>query len=397
MNASNIVTVDFETDNSKGLGLQIWHPDFKVTSAAFLVADDNDSTFFSTDVYEIGKTLRFFYQNNYEFLVYNAGFDCAIMEHIFKLPEAFHRSIDAWRLAGYCNMTVDDKHAMKKGRNTSLVGSVKYFFDEESYKKPFEDVIISMGLAKTHKQAHANIAALPPELLKEYNIADVVQTWRIYKHCINLLENEWGVPWRHDHDLYMNEAYLYARSSFRGIQIDQALLKESLRDLEEEIATIDGELRSSEYVKEAERRLTKKRDKVSHPMRKKHRKAHEELYFMAEPSDEEVLEWFNSQLTHVFSWHSSKDKIMLFIDILGLPVIKLTNGGKKGKPQPKVSKDTLREYGEIGKKLLLLLKRMKEHKELSTLQYLSSFDGLFHPMLRSSTTVSSRSSSSSGS
>jgi hypothetical protein len=139
-------------------------------------------------------------------------------------------------------------------------------------------------------------------------------------------------------------------------------------------------------VVEAESRLVVRKEKVTHPMIKKHKLQFPEKWHMQEPTQQEVMDDMVERIS--FNFNSCLHKKLLFIDILGYPVIRYTDGGK-----PEISKVTLPEYGEIGGKLLKMLKMQKELKQLEVIEAMSEEDGRLHPSLRSSTTVSSRSSS----
>ena len=380
---NRLVFIDFETDNEQGYGLQIWSKRFKVSSCGFLT--DTGDKKFSVDFNEIGDIINFFHKEGYTFCVYNASFDCTILMHIFGLADAFSRSIDVWRLAGYCNMTVDEDSAKKRERDVSLVGSVKYYYGEPDFKEKHLQYLIDNGTARNLKEAHKKVAMLPPDLLEAYNLEDVYQTKRIYDHTTALLA-QWEIDWTTDHSLYMHESYLYAKSFIYGIRIDRETLFLNVASLKTNIETIHSELMQEPSVVEAESRLVVRKEKVTHPMIKKHKLQFPEKWHMQEPTQQEVMDDMVERIS--FNFNSCLHKKLLFIDILGYPVIRYTDGGK-----PEISKVTLPEYGEIGGKLLKMLKMQKELKQLEVIEAMSEEDGRLHPSLRSSTTVSSRSSS----
>lgn len=392
MTYTNYVVIDFETDNTNNKGLEYWSKDFKIVSCSVLMKTAiNSESYFLTSMDEISGMLHYCYDNNFTFLVYNAVFDAGIIKHVFKIDGIFSRVIDVWRLFNYCDQRVDDKLTGKKLRNTSLSGAVHYLFGIEDYKEKYLNTIISMKLAKNKKEAHKNIAQLPPELLEEYNNLDTYWTWEVYVKCLEML-SIWNIDWKIDYSGYIKETELYSDSFYKGIRVDKNLLLDSISTLKTNIENLDTEIRKFKEIEQAEELLTPHYTKVTPKMRKLYLQQSTEL--LTNPTDNEILTWYRQATRHKLNWRSSKDKITLFINVLKLPVVKLTKGGKKGNPAPEISKKTLSNYGEIGNKLLKLLKMIKELDECEKIYSLSEEDGRLHPHLRSGTTVSGRSSSS---
>jgi hypothetical protein len=393
MQPTKLLVLDLETDNSNNLGLQIWHPEFKVVSCSFYLPE-SDKKHFTQDFEEMRNALSYFDQEGYTFVIFNAMFDCTILKHVFGVADVFSRSIDVWRLVSYCDMRVDDKHSKKKERDTSLPGAVKYFFGVDDFKMPYLSYFIDQGLVRSKKpkqqkkEAHAMVGSLPSDLLEAYNNADVEWTWKLYLHCTKLLEG-WGIDWQDDYDGYINETSLYSAAFLRGIRVDREMLASSIQTLKQEIAAIDTELRKDPAVAKAEELVNPKFTKVTRQMIKKHKEECSDLWFMGEPTAEEILEWARKKKWHALNWKSSKDKIALFIDVFGCQPTKLTEKGA-----PEMSTKTLRYTNEFGNGLVRLLKKAKELEECERIWILSSVDGRLHQALRSGTTVSSRSSSS---
>jgi DNA polymerase I-like protein with 3'-5' exonuclease and polymerase domains len=392
MELDRYCVVDFETvQDKRNLGLSVYHRDFRVSSAAFRTFGGKEH--FTRDYADIKNCLEYFATHGYAFVVYNMGFDCNIMRHVYGIADAFEISVDAWRLFSYCNMLVNNKYAKnKKERDTSLSGAVKYLFKVDDYKAEHLQYFIDQGLAKNMKEAHAMVGSLPEEKLKVYNIADVYWTEKVYLECLRRL-NEWEIQWEYDYKAYAHEASLYAKSFCAGITVDLEQLKASIAQLTEEISVAEVEVRNDPKIIEAELLLNKPKGKLTKPLVRKWKKAmgYELSYILSEAEGEAVLEWKRQLDWTPFNFRSSKQKTFLFIDLLGLPIERLTKGGK-----PEISKKTLHAYGPLGTKLLKLLLKMKELDECQRIYDLSKDDGFLHPMLRSGTTVSGRSSSKMG-
>lgn len=392
MTSTKFLVVDLETDNTEGHGLDYFRQDYRVISASVQVIDDAGESppMFYTDIEVLKNDLNWAADSGYTFLVYNAGFDCGVMKHHLGIRNAFN-AIDVWRLFNYTCLTVTDKFA-KAGvekRDTKLNGAVKYLFGVKDYKAEYLDYFIEKGLAKDHKKAHAMVAQLPPELLEKYNNADTEWTWKVYQECVRRLES-WGIDWRLDHWGYIWEAELYSDAFVRGITVDRDALSGSVATLTQEIAAERKILKAAPEVVEAEKRCNQISVKLTKPLIRRWKEAHglDRSYVIGEAETEAVIEWRRGQLWKPFNFRSSKQKRVLFLDVMGLPVEKLTKSGN-----PELSKKTLGAYGNIGKQLLSMLLKMKELDECLAILELSEYDGKIHTSLRSGSTVSGRSSS----
>lgn len=385
------LVVDFESDNSQGNGLDYYRSDFRVVSASIMAVDEEEyPPQFYQDVESIKNDLEYAAQNGYTFLVYNAGFDCGVMKHHLKVSNAFN-AIDVWRLFNYVCLTVTDKYA-KAGsdkRSTKLNSAVKYLFGVDDYKAEYLDYFVERKLAKDHKEAHAMVGSLPPELLEKYNNADTYWTWEVYKECVKRLA-EWKIDWQLDHWAYIFEAELYSDAFNRGMEVDRTALEKSIRTLTRSIREVDEKLRAQPEIIEAEKRINVSEVKLTKPLIASWKKqfGYDKKYILGEEECNAVIAWKKSLLFKPFNFRSSKQKKLLFIDVMGMPIEKLTKAGNV-----ELSKKTLGAYGETGKLLLGMLLQMKERDECKSLLELSIYDGKLHPSLRSGSTISGRSSS----
>lgn len=377
-----LATIDFESDNSQGMGLLIYHKDFRVTSMSVKILGEDECRW-TDNPEQIREWIHGLHADGYVFNVYNAAFDCAILKHLYGIENVFHTAVDTWRLFNYCNQIVNDKHASKKSRSTSLVGAVDFFFKVKDYKAPYLEKIIEMGLARTHKEAHANIASLPSNLLERYNNEDVTWTEKVFVECLRLLK-EWGIDSREDHRAYMRETELYSDSFFRGVNVDRGLLAKNIETLGAEIAQIDKKLRERPEIRIVEESLNPI-PTVTKAMRRKFEQSEE---YVLGYEDQDVANWKRKKDWKTMNWGSTKHKRKLFIDVLGFDIEKLTPTG-----EPCMSKALLGKFGDLGKMLKQLLGKSKEREECERLMVLSSYDGKLHPSLRSGQTVSGRSSS----
>jgi len=375
-----LLSCDFETN-----GIQITSNTFRIISVALSYENGEDLFFKNIDqAFDIVKKFLDTDPKN-KLLVYNISFEGAIFLK-YGIVKDFSRLIDVWRIANYCNNEVNN-------RKTSLNASVQLLLGVPDFKKPFFDKMIELGYAKDDKEAHKKIAMLPDELLKEYNCLDTKYTLDLYKECIKLLTKwEYLDTARRDYINYSAEAFLYAVSYLRGLNIDKDLASKNIEELKSEIPEFERAVKENPDVLKYEALLNKDLKITDADVRKVFKKRGESVTIkkgtgeslLTEEERKEVLagKWV------YFNPNSSKQKVELFIDMLGYPILNVTEGGA-----PSISKNVLRDYGELGKALQEILKREKEVAEIEKLLELSKEDGLIHLTLRSGATISGRSSS----
>jgi DNA polymerase I-like protein with 3'-5' exonuclease and polymerase domains len=237
----------------------------------------------------------------------------------------FSQIVDVWRLVNYVNNDSED-------RKTSLNASVQKFLGIEDFKEPFFKKMIELGFAKDSKDAHRKIAMLPDDLLKEYNILDVVYTMRLYHYCIDKLK-AWGYLdyARDDYKLYSVESLLYSKSYLRGIEIDRALCFSNLTELNlerdalitevyehDDIIAYEKVINRDVCLTDADARKWLKANGIVAPIKKGTGVA-----LLSEEVAEDLLEAKKSR----FNLRSSKQLRELFIETLKFPILKLTDGG----------------------------------------------------------------------
>jgi hypothetical protein len=390
INLERMCYIDFETDNSDGKGLMYYHKDFRVTSASFVVGD---RVMFTTDPQEIKDTLAYFMENAYTIVAYNIAFDCAIIKHVYGYHDVFEKSLDAWRLFNYVNLTAGDKRQGTK-RKTSLPAAVEYLFNIQDYKRPYLDKIIEMGLAKTDKEAHANIGRLPEDLLEEYNNLDTTYCKAVLEECLKRLV-DWGTDWSFDYGGFVKEVELYSDSYFRGIKIDTELMRSNIAELEKKLAEVSANIQNTPEVRQVEAKLNNKPLTITRATITawKKTKGLDKSYCLGEPEMQEVMEWYKAKKWVPFNLNSTSHKRILFLDVLDMKVMKLTKGGAKTLPKAAMSKAVLKCYGDMGKLFLTYQNLIKQHEECVKILELSLYDGRLHPTLRSGQTLSGRSSS----
>ena len=374
-----ILSLDVESN-----GLIITSNTFHIISIALTYEDYTDAFYKDVDeAFDIVK--KFLDDPKNKLLVYNISFEGPILLK-YGVIKDFSQLIDVWRLSNYVNNVTEN-------RKTSLNASVELLLGVPDFKKPFFEKMIELGYAKDDREAHARIALLPDDLLKEYNCLDTKYTLMLYHKCIELLTS-WGYlgTARKDYVNYSNEAFLYAKSYLRGIFIDRGLAKSNIDKLKEEISALNEVIKVHPDVLRYEQILNKDISISDSDARKVLKAKGEKVVvkkgtgasLLTEEEKEEVIKskW------QYFNPNSSKQKTELFIDMLKMPVLNVTESGA-----PSVTKNVLRDYGELGGLLNKVLGKEKEMTEIEKVLELSEEDGRLHITLRSGSTISGRSSS----
>ena len=188
---------------------------------------------------------------------------------------------------------------------------------------------------------------------------------------------------------------MYAKSYLTGICVNQKQAQKDLESMDIRIKEIDKLVENHEHVIKFEELLNKDFTIKDSSVRKlfKERGISQTIKKGTGASliseDDKKLIFERERIR--FNAGSTKNLRELFIDMLGMPVLSVTDSGL-----PQVSRKNLKEYGELG---LLLAERsqlMKDEKEVEKLLDGSKEDGRIHPFLRSGSTISGRTSSSRG-
>jgi len=374
-----LLCIDAETN-----GLNIASNTFQILSTAFYYEDGREV--FTKDFNEACELIKAHLEvSGNKLLVYNLSFEGSIFLK-YGLVRDFSQIVDVWRLVNYVNNDSED-------RKTSLNASVQKFLGIDDFKEPFFKKMIELGFAKDNKDAHRKIAMLPDDLLKEYNILDVVYTMRLYHYCIDKLK-AWGYLdyARDDYKLYSVESLLYSKSYLRGIEIDRALCFSNLTELNlerdalitevyehEDILAYEKVINRDVCLTDADARKWLKANGIVAPIKKGTGVA-----LLPEEVAEDLLEAKKSR----FNLRSSKQLREFFIETLKFPILKLTDGGDAS-----MDKHVLKEYGELGARIARISDLTKEVEEIQKLLFLSREDNMLHPTLRSGSTLTGRTSS----
>lgn len=249
-----------------------------------------------------------------------------------------------------------------------------------------------MRLQESHKEAaHAWIRAnvpeckkgreggylnrLPGDLLREYNIADTENTYRLYQYIIEQFEAT-RYNWRPDHDLYLRSVREITKAKIRGVPVDRARLRAYNSEVREEIATIAHIFREqfATPIAAVERRRLLEEIRCRKTLRGR------KNYLKRVKSD--PVKW---QEDIAFNVGSNKQLAQLFVDELGIEPKFFTD---KGAPSFKSS--VLSQWGDGGELLKKRRKRGIVLAQCEALLRLSEHDGKWHIGIKAVGTATSR-------
>lgn len=212
--------------------------------------------------------------------------------------------------------------------------------------------------------------------MREYNIADVITTARLYDFITGEFSRI-GFDWRIDHGLYWSTLQHITAAKIEGVRVERENLARSIEQLRSGIFGIEGNFaeRFSQEIRAVER--TKLLQRISKLKTLRGRKAF--LKRMRE-SNSRV---FDDEIR--FNVGSNKQLASLFIDQLGVSPKFLTETG-----QPAFRSAVLDQYGEGGAMLKTRRKQLLVLKQSEALHKLSEFDGKWHVDLKCCGTATSR-------
>ena len=336
---NKIGCLDYETS-----GLNYWENDFRVVSASF--AFNGSATKFLQGEAEVGTLLRSLILQGYKFVVHNASFEFGVTYAVYRIKLPIEA--DTMRLAQNYGPPMIKVGAGKSVPRFGLVHCVKKYLGIDNFKKPFHDLLHSMG----YKDAGPNLQHLPPDELMRYNNLDAELTLRIYNfitdYFLSIKHN-----WKADHKLFLAGVEGLSHAKHRGVKIDRDLLIGNIANAGKILDNIDESFiaRYGEYCDEIEEENIRKKWKTE----KRRQKARD-----------------TNELP--FNTGSGDQLGRLFRDKLGIAVTFYTASGK-----PSTKAAHLGSYGEAG--LLLSDRGSLSVKigHMKSLYKVSEKDGRWHP------------------
>ena len=397
-----IVSIDFETSDSRGASFQYFRNDFKIFSLSCCWRDDKGVNYwFSTDSNRIAQKLASLARDNHLIIAHNLGYEMGCMKRCYPHIK-LNWYCDTMRMAqlrdgggdeyGPVHLTLDQEIAAElgeisekdikkigqKSQGLSLEACARRFLPNtlQDHKKPAHDWLEeNLGIKKNHG---GHLDRLPYDLLKDYNNADTLTTLLIYESCKEYLDNK-GFDWTRDCKLYFTRANLMTGAHIRGIKINSSKLLKYILTVEEEIMSMETEfinLLAEHVEKVRENRLIRLYEHWVNDLKTDSGKNKRRLKVESGEMDD---------VWKVFNIGSSKQLVELFVGVLGM-----TWEFETPKGSPSFKTTHLHQWGKGG---LILQKR---RKRLLVLQqsinvYASAmYDGRTHPSVRISGTRTNR-------
>jgi len=338
-----VIVLDFETS-----GLQVWSPEVQVVTCAWAWREDGEiKTRFSPSLSHVTADLERLAGTQQEIAVFNVGFEALVM--LCKFPNLrLNIAVDVMRLV---QVYANDDSVMSYGLKPSaerILGT-----EHGGWEKEIREWLISNG-HKPHEYHRA-----PYEILRRYNVGDVVATLRLYEHITEGFAHT-GYDWRFDHSLYFSSARHVVRAQAAGVLVQREGLERYVEatqaDLEANAAGFVE--RYADAVAEVEQRVTSK----------------------------EQAKFKKKIVQRVpFNIDSNTHREILFCDVLGMKPKFLTPGGS-----PSFKSEHLGTYGDAGKHLEDRKSRQIVLTQSKSLLALSEEDARWHVSLKMSGTSTGR-------
>lgn len=389
-----LVCVDYETATVDEAGnptasTEAYRHDFRVMSSAFAWDEDGQRR----SVFAIGEEateacLKAFIDRGAVFLVHNAQFEIMVTRCRFPdLAPRFTVHADTMRLVQYVDNAADEFAIDFLPTGDFELDSLTAGEVEKKQKKTFigglrldNAVRRLLGDAGSHKEeAHswlrdnagirkgqegANLHLLPHDVLKRYNIADVVNTFRLYDHCVAKFREE-GFNWQFNHDrLYLPMVSRVVGRKIKGVPVNVKQGKtnaEKVRQEVEEIGTAFAEKFKTEIAAVERARLLNRIRKL------KSLRGRKQFLRRLKVGSASAVKDVR------FNAGSNKQLASLFVDHLGIECRFRTDKG-----QPSFRSALLDQWGDGGLMLQTRRKRQLVMNQILSLVQLCEYDGRWH-------------------
>lgn len=403
---------DYETEDCGEASTEMYRPGFYASSCAFCWKAE-DGAFKTHYIDGIGaeKKIR-------AFLEKSAGTPLVVYN------EQFERGVTLCRFPGLCEKLNWHADVMRLVQNYDNGGGEFQFlpltYDEqldfylnefesnsdkpvkEGKKKPTQKFVGGLGLKnaamrilaiedhkkKAHEWLRENVEGcrkgnegshlhmLPDDIMREYNIADVITTARLYDFITSEFSRI-GFDWRIDHQLYRSTLQHITQAKIDGVRVQREELALSIEGLRKEISAIE--------LGFAERFATEirgvERDKLRARVAKLKTFRGKRSYLRRCRDNSTTV--FSDEIR--FNLSSNLQLANLFMVFLGFSPRFLTEKG-----QPAFRSAVLSQWGSGGEMLKTRRKRMLVLKQSEALYKLSEFDGKVHFDLKCCGTATSR-------
>lgn len=399
-----IVSIDYETKDSRGASFQYFRRDFDIFSLSCCWRDSktNEPKFwFSTDRSRIAQKLASLARNKDQIVAHNLPYEMGCTKKVYKHID-LNWHADTMRLTQLRDgggdlydapvLTLEQEIAMELGEMSEkqvkrqwaktkglAIEAAAFRYLSEKYhnhKKPAHDWLEEhKGIKKDHGR---HLDKLPYDMLEQYNNGDTLITLLLYESHVKFFEEN-KYDWSQDCQLYFNRAKLMTSAHIKGIKFNSEKALDYIVEIEAEIKAMEDEFETM-FAKEIEivkeNRLIHLWNHWTQQPKTERGKANRCKKLESGEMDDE---W------NKFNVGSSKQLAELFTGVLGMEAQFET---PKGSPSFKASH--LQQWGKGG---LILQKRKKRLLVLNQAAnaYLASLhDGRVHPSIKISGTRTNR-------
>lgn len=388
---TKIMAIDFETSCNGEAEFRIWRPGFKIDSVAMSWYEkDKIKHFYADTPMLIDRAIRRLAESQDRLVCHNLAFEYGVCQKLY--PELnLNWAGDTMRLAqlrdnggnwsdiietaeDQLDRLLNEDEIGGKGRmGLSLEAVASRYLDTEfqNHKKIAHDWLTENANIKTNHGAHLHL--LPPDVLKQYNLADTDTTLRLY---YKLDEDLRGLSfdWSQDWVLYTLRVRLMTQAYLRGICVDREALFQVLAAVHAQI--LDAEksfMDQTQQYRAAWSEMTQERAKKA-----------------------------QRKLPDEFNFGSNKQLKELFLGVLGICTGKLTDTGmakveaklmtaeEAAKAYPSFSSKHLKLYGPLGELLLNRRKLLLVRQQVLGVLLGTEEDHLLHPEVKVAGTRTNR-------
>ncbi len=312
------VVLDYESS-----GLDMYNPSFQVKSLALAWFDGGVVKYwFSTSKDAIEVTLQRLADLQTPVIVHNVAFDWSVTK--CKVPGVklnwyadTMRMVQQWDNGGKsgehgeydlescCGRILPERFWAHKERAYEWIRNNVFTTITKEYKRK-QAVIINKPIKRGQEGRYLD--RLPPEVLEDYNKADVEVTLHLYKTLVDRFASM-QFDWRIDHELFIQVTEKIIDAKIRGVKVDREGVLSSLVEFKKQQVQLNHDFR--------------------------------ELY-------KEQIEQIEVENKQPFKLNSTKNLKELFVDKLGITPTILTKPSKKGTGggRPSFSKKHLGQWGE---------------------------------------------------
>lgn len=388
-----MIALDLETSCRGESEYRVWRDGFKIDSISLSWRDEAGQvvSWYSDEAGKIDAMIRRLAETQKPLVVHNLAFEMCVFMKLYP-GLTFNWAADTMRLA-----QLDDNSGGRDWRDKLILNELDELdalLGEEEVEKPKSGLSLEACASRylpaefhnhkgpAHKWLEDNhgirtrhgqyLNLLPPDVLRQYNIADTEVTLRLYEELaerLRLQDFDWSLDW----SLYTTRCRLMQSAYLRGIKIGRDKLREEILRLHGEIEGIRAEFLERTVESRAlwaERFPGKIK---SRPTR---------------PGD--------------FNIGSNQQLARLFLDVMGINTGHVTATGKAKVESGDMSRDEaavkypsfaakhLADYGPLGELLLKRRKALLVLQQMLGVYMGSDEDGRLHPEVKVSGTSSNR-------